>query len=75
MKTNPHADPSTKKRLAYNAAAAMLARQDGDSVRYAALELAGAIRLVVSTEIANTTGQSLYETSGWKRDTVFAFTG
>ncbi|MSV30355.1 MAG: GNAT family N-acetyltransferase [Bryobacterales bacterium] len=32
---------------------------------------AGAIRLVLSTEIANTTAQSLYERTGWKRDTVF----
>ena len=32
---------------------------------------AGAIRLVLSTEIANTTAQSLYERMGWKRDTVF----
>lgn len=32
---------------------------------------AGALRLVLSTEIANTTAQSLYERTGWKRDTVF----
>jgi GNAT superfamily N-acetyltransferase len=32
---------------------------------------AGAIRLVLSTEIANTVAQSLYETAGWRRDTVF----
>ena len=32
---------------------------------------AGALRLVLSTEISNTTAQSVYEKSGWKRDTVF----
>ena len=32
---------------------------------------AGAVRLVLSTEVTNTTAQSLYENSGWKRDTVF----
>lgn len=47
MKTNPHADPRTEKRLAYDAAAAMLARQDGDSLRYAALELRRCIEAVV----------------------------
>lgn len=31
----------------------------------------GALRLVLSTEIANTTAQSLYERFGWQRDTVF----
>src|SRR5258708_6822142 len=31
----------------------------------------GAIRLVLSTEITNTTAQSAYERMGWKRDTVF----
>jgi len=31
----------------------------------------GALRLVLSTEITNTTAQSLYEKTGWKRDTVF----
>jgi GNAT superfamily N-acetyltransferase len=31
----------------------------------------GAIRLVLSTELANTTAQSVYERMGWKRDTVF----
>ena len=31
----------------------------------------GAVRLVLSTEVANTTAQSLYERLGWKRDTVF----
>src|SRR5579862_4224420 len=29
----------------------------------------GALRLVLSTEIANTTAQMLYEKMGWKRDT------
>ena len=32
---------------------------------------AGAVRLVLSTEVTNTTAQSLYEKAGWKRDTVF----
>lgn len=32
---------------------------------------AGAIRLVLSTELTNTTAQSVYEAMGWKRDTVF----
>jgi len=32
---------------------------------------AGAIRLVLSTEITNTTAQALYERTGWVRDTVF----
>src|SRR5579863_8641114 len=32
---------------------------------------AGAIRLVLSTEIANTTAQFVYERMGWKRDTIF----
>jgi len=31
----------------------------------------GAIRLVLSTEVTNTTAQSVYERMGWKRDTVF----
>jgi GNAT superfamily N-acetyltransferase len=31
----------------------------------------GAIRLVLSTELTNTTAQALYEKAGWKRDTVF----
>jgi GNAT superfamily N-acetyltransferase len=31
----------------------------------------GAIRLVLSTELTNRTAQSLYESAGWKRDTVF----
>jgi GNAT superfamily N-acetyltransferase len=31
----------------------------------------GALRLVLSTEITNTTAQSVYERAGWKRDTVF----
>ena len=32
---------------------------------------AGALRLVLSTEVANATAQSLYEKLGWKRDIVF----
>ena len=31
----------------------------------------GAVRLVLSTELTNTTAQSAYEKAGWKRDTVF----
>lgn len=31
----------------------------------------GALRLVLSTEVTNTTAQSLYEKVGWKRDTAF----
>jgi len=31
----------------------------------------GAVRLVLSTELTNTTAQSVYETAGWRRDTVF----
>lgn len=31
----------------------------------------GAIRLALSTEVTNTTAQSLYERLGWKRDTEF----
>lgn len=31
----------------------------------------GALRLVLSTEVTNTTAQSVYERMGWKRDTVF----
>ena len=31
----------------------------------------GAVRLVLSTEVTNTTAQSVYERMGWKRDTVF----
>ena len=32
---------------------------------------AGAVRLVLSTELTNATAQSLYERLGWKRDTAF----
>jgi GNAT superfamily N-acetyltransferase len=32
---------------------------------------AGAARLMLSTELTNTTAQSVYEKNGWKRDTVF----
>ncbi len=31
---------------------------------------AGAIRLVLSTEITNSTAQCVYESTGWKRDTA-----
>jgi GNAT superfamily N-acetyltransferase len=32
---------------------------------------AGAVRLTLSTELTNTTAQSVYERNGWKRDTAF----
>jgi GNAT superfamily N-acetyltransferase len=32
---------------------------------------AGAVRLVLSTELTNATAQRLYEKTGWKRDTIF----
>jgi ribosomal protein S18 acetylase RimI-like enzyme len=32
---------------------------------------AGAVRLTLSTELTNTTAQSVYEKNGWQRDTVF----
>ncbi len=31
----------------------------------------GALRLTLSTEVSNTTAQSVYEKLGWKRDTAF----
>lgn len=31
----------------------------------------GAVRLVLATELTNTTAQAVYEQAGWKRDTVF----
>ena len=31
----------------------------------------GAVRLALSTEVANTTAQAVYERLGWKRDTVY----
>ncbi len=31
----------------------------------------GALRLILATEITNTTAQSLYERTGWKRNTTF----
>jgi len=31
----------------------------------------GAVRLVLSTELTNTTAQTVYERAGWKRDQVF----
>jgi hypothetical protein len=39
MKTNSHADPTREKREAYHAASTLLAKQDEESIRYAALEL------------------------------------
>jgi GNAT superfamily N-acetyltransferase len=46
----------------------------GSALLHAAAEYGrrvGAVRLVLSTEVTNTTAQSLYETTGWKRDIVF----
>jgi GNAT superfamily N-acetyltransferase len=46
----------------------------GSALLQAAAEFgrdAGAVRMMLSTEITNTTAQSLYEKSGWKRDTEF----
>ncbi len=31
----------------------------------------GAVRLVLSTEVSNTTAQAVYERTGWKRNTAF----
>jgi GNAT superfamily N-acetyltransferase len=49
-------------------------RGAGSALLHAAAEYAwrvGAVRLVLSTEVTNTTAQSLYERLGWKRDTAF----
>ena len=46
----------------------------GSALLRAAAEYArqvGAVRLVLSTELTNTTAQAVYEKSGWKRDNVF----
>ena len=46
----------------------------GSALLHAAAEYGrrvGALRLVLSTEVTNTTAQSVYEKRGWKRDTVF----
>lgn len=47
MKTNPYADPHHEKHEAYNAAAALLAKQDEGVLRYAALELRRCIEAIV----------------------------
>src|ERR1035438_8417790 len=47
MKTNSYADPGTEKRHAYEAAATLLAKEDDDSLRYAALELRRCIEAIV----------------------------
>jgi hypothetical protein len=47
MKTNPYADPSNEKREAYNAAAALLAKQDDGCLRYVALELRRCLESIV----------------------------
>jgi GNAT superfamily N-acetyltransferase len=49
-------------------------RGAGSALLHAAAEYGrrvGALRLVLSTELTNTTAQSLYEKWGWKRDTAF----
>jgi GNAT superfamily N-acetyltransferase len=49
-------------------------RGAGSALLSAAAEYArgaGVLRLVLSTELTNTTAQSLYERLGWKRDTAF----
>ena len=49
-------------------------RGAGSALLHAAAEFgrnAGALRLVLSTEVANITAQSVYERLGWKRDTLF----
>ena len=49
-------------------------RGAGSALLQAAAEYgrsSGALWLVLSTELANTTAQSVYEKMGWKRDTVF----
>jgi ribosomal protein S18 acetylase RimI-like enzyme len=49
-------------------------REAGRALLQAAAEHgrgAGAIRLVLSTEVTNATAQALYERNGWKRDIVF----
>jgi GNAT superfamily N-acetyltransferase len=49
-------------------------RGAGSALLHAAAEYgrsAGALRLVLSTEVTNTTARSVYEKLGWTRDTVF----
>jgi GNAT superfamily N-acetyltransferase len=49
-------------------------RGAGTALLHAAAEYAGhagALRLVLSTEVTNVTAQSLYEKLGWKRDSTF----
>jgi hypothetical protein len=47
MKTNPYADPHHEKHEAYNAATALLAKQDEGILRYAALELRRCMEAIV----------------------------
>ena len=47
MKTNSHADPCTEKRRSHAAAGALMAKQDDDLLRYAALELRRCIEAIV----------------------------
>jgi hypothetical protein len=51
MRTNPDTDPTAEKREAYDAASALLAKQDDCSLRYAALELRRWIEAVVYEEL------------------------
>ena len=49
-------------------------RGTGSALLHATAEYArrvGSARLVLSTEVTNTTAQSLYERLGWKRETAF----
>jgi hypothetical protein len=51
MRANPDADPTAEKREAYDAASALLAKQDDCSLRYAALELRRCIEAVVCEKL------------------------
>jgi hypothetical protein len=51
MKLNPNADPINEKHHAYDAAAALLAKQDDASLRYAALELRRCIEAIVYAKL------------------------
>ena len=66
MKTNSYADPRTEKRYAYEAAAALLAKEDQDSLRYAALELRRCIEasFMKSSECTATSSLKIRSTSG-----------
>lgn len=72
MKTNPCSDPSTEKRLAFDAATAMLAKGDTDSLRYAALELRRCIEAIVYEKL-KVYGELLPEGSAHKWQPPQAF--